>query len=236
MRLRNIPQAKEIIQNSPYVIKDPFLRRNHWKDERKAPLFAEIGMGKGSFIMELAARHPENEYLGVERYDSVLFRAAEKMEGKLPADPAGKLLYEERRESVFEPPKNLHFLNRDAKELPDMFGPGEIDGLYLNFSDPWPKARHAKRRLTSKEFLKVYEKVLKDGGSLEFKTDNMPLFEFSLEEIRDADCWELVSYTYDLHQDPVMNEGNIMTEYERKFSALGSRIGKLIAVYRKGGK
>ncbi len=234
MRLRNIPEAKEIIRNSPYVIPDPFSLKGRWKEQRRAPLFVEIGMGKGSFIMELAARHPENEYIGVERYESVLFRAAEKMEGKAPQDPAGKLLYAEK-EGAFEAPRNLHFLRNDAKELPDIFDADEVDGIYLNFSDPWPKARHAKRRLTSREFLHIYEAFLKDGGILEFKTDNMPLFEFSLEEIREAEHWELISYTYDLHHDKAMNEGNIMTEYERKFSALGSRIGKLIAVHKKGG-
>ena len=236
MRLRNIPEAKEIVSKSPYVVRDPFAKKGHWKEARRAPLFVEIGMGKGSFIMELSSRHPENEYLGVERYETVLMRAAEKMEGKAPRDPAGKLLYAESERTEFEPPKNLHFLRNDAKELADIFAEDEVDGIYLNFSDPWPKARHSKRRLTSREFLHIYERFLKDGGILEFKTDNMPLFEFSLEEIREADRWELVSYTYDLHHDPAMNEGNIMTEYERKFSALGNRIGKLVAVYKKGGK
>ena len=158
------------------------------------------------------------------------------MEGKAPQDPAGKLLFEENTREKFEAPKNLHFLRNDAKELPDIFAEDEVDGIYLNFSDPWPKARHSKRRLTSREFLHIYEKFLKDGGVLEFKTDNMDLFDFSLEEIREAENWELVSYTYDLHHDPAMNEGQIMTEYERKFSALGKRIGKLIAVHHKGGK
>ena len=236
MRLRNIPEAKEIVMKSPYVVHDPFAKKGRWKEARRASLFVEIGMGKGSFIMELASRHPENEYLGVERYESVLFRAAEKMEGKAPQDPAGKLLFEENTREKFEAPKNLHFLRNDAKELPDIFAEDEVDGIYLNFSDPWPKARHSKRRLTSREFLHIYEKFLKDGGVLEFKTDNMDLFDFSLEEIREAENWELVSYTYDLHHDPAMNEGNIMTEYERKFSALGKRIGKLIAVHHKGGK
>ncbi|MDO4804284.1 MAG: tRNA (guanosine(46)-N7)-methyltransferase TrmB, partial [Lachnospiraceae bacterium] len=131
----------------------------------------------------------------------------------------------------FVPPDNLHFLSVDARELPEIFAPGEVDGIYLNFSDPWPKARHAKRRLTSRQFLSTYEKYLKDGGLLEFKTDNRSLFDFSVEEFREAENWELLHLTYDLHNDPVMGEGNVMTEYEKKFSALGNKINKLVAAY-----
>ena len=175
-------------------------------------------------------------FLGVERYESVLYRACEKMEGKEAMDPAARAIRaeQEHQESGGEDvrtPENLHFLSMDARDLPDVFAPGEVDGLYLNFSDPWPKARHAKRRLTSREFLAVYEKFLKDGGILEFKTDNRPLFDFSVEELTEVPNWEILEITYDLHHDPVMGAGNVMTEYEKKFSALGNKINKLKAVF-----
>ena len=238
MRLRNVPEAKEIVKNSPYVIQDPFRMRGKWREFTDRPLYVEIGTGKGSFLMETARRHPELEFIGVERYESVLYRACEKMEGKEAMDPASRaILAEQVRQASDEAdavtPENLHFLSMDARDLPDVFAPGEVDGLYLNFSDPWPKARHAKRRLTSREFLAVYEKFLKDGGILEFKTDNRPLFDFSVEELTEVPNWEILEITYDLHHDPVMGAGNVMTEYEKKFSALGNKINKLKAVFHR---
>ena len=115
----------------------------------------------------------------------------------------------------------------DARLLPDIFEKGEVDKIYLNFSDPWPKARHAKRRLTSREFLARYDQILVPEGRVEFKTDNRPLFDFSLEEV-EAAGWKLSASTYDLHRDPVLNEGNVMTEYEEKFSSMGNPICKMI--------
>ncbi len=116
----------------------------------------------------------------------------------------------------------------DAREIEAVFAPAEVDKIFLNFSDPWPKARHAKRRLTSTEFLARYEKVLVENGRVEFKTDNTELFNFSLEQVKEAG-WELLAYTYDLHHQEEMNKGNIMTEYEQKFSEKGNPINKLIA-------
>ena len=116
----------------------------------------------------------------------------------------------------------------DAEELTEVFEKEEIDKIYLNFSDPWPKDRHAKRRLTSTQFFERYEKILKRDGVVEFKTDNRLLFDFSLEQVPAAG-WKLKAYTFNLHQDTEMNEGNIMTEYEEKFSAKGNPIHKLIA-------
>ena len=256
MRLRNVPEAKSIVENSPYVIKNPRERRGSWKQISPKPLYVEIGMGKGRFIMETAKRNPDREFIGVERYESVLYKACEKMAGKPDRNPASLAIEAEERMQMSEScapgespgayranaegsrpfiaPDNLHFLRVDARELPDIFAPGEVDGIYLNFSDPWPKARHSKRRLTSREFLASYEKYLKDGGILEFKTDNRVLFDFSVEEFREADKWELLRLTYDLHADPEMGEGNVMTEYEKKFSALGNKINKLVAVYHRG--
>ena len=245
MRLRNIPEAKEIVAQSPYVIKNPAERKGMWKTFSRGPLYVEIGTGKGRFLMELAARHPENEYIGVEMYESVLMRACQKMEGRAAMDPASRSIEAMEREKVsagmqdgeddteFTPPQNLHFLRMDARGLPEVFAENEVAGIYLNFSDPWPKARHSKRRLTSHEFLGLYEKFLIDGGVLEFKTDNRALFDFSVEEFNEAPNWELRAVTYDLHNDKAMGDGNIMTEYERKFSLLGNKINKLIAVFKK---
>ena len=126
-------------------------------------------------------------------------------------------------------PENLRFLCVDARKLGEIFTTDEIDKIYLNFSDPWPKDRHAKRRLPSKEFLSLYRTFLKKDGILEFKTDNVGLFDFSLEEINNSEIWHIDVHTYDLHEDPMLNFGNVMTEYEEKFSSKGNPICKLIA-------
>ena len=209
MRLRNIPGAQEEMERNPFVLKAPELNKGHWDTvfENPGPLHLEIGCGKGRFLQELALRHPEINYLGIEKFSSVLLRALEK-----------------RAETDCN---NLFFLRFDAEELTEIFAGGEVGKIYLNFSDPWPKARHHKRRLTSREFLARYERILSPGGVVEFKTDNVKLFDFSLEEA-EAAGWEVLQVTRDLHRDPVMNEGNIMTEYEQKFSLLGNRICKLI--------
>ena len=209
MRLRNIPGANEAVAASPYCIQNAAEHRGQWHAffENDHPIHIEIGMGKGRFLMDLAALHPEINYIGIERYTSVLLRAVQKMDTlQLP---------------------NVHFLCEDAAKLPEIFAPEEVDRIYLNFSDPWPKDRHAKRRLTSRQFLERYDKVLKGDGQIEFKTDNVGLFDFSLEEI-DAAGWNLDAFTRDLHHDTAMNEGNIMTEYEEKFSSRGNPICKLI--------
>ena len=211
MRLRNIPGAGEVIDYSPYCIKEPVELKGKWHDflGNNNPIHIEVGMGKGRFLMDLARLHPEINYIGIERYTSVLLRAVQKMqEDELP---------------------NVHFLCIDAATLPDIFDRNEVDRIYLNFSDPWPKDRHARRRLTSSEFLARYDLFLAPDGRIEFKTDNQDLFTFSLEEIESSDKWHLDASTRDLHHDAAMNEGNIMTEYEEKFSAVGNPICKLIA-------
>lgn len=216
MRLRNIPGSKEAIAESTYVIQDPEKRKGRWKEVfgNQNPVRIEVGMGKGRFIMDMAQLHPEVNYIGIEMYDSVLLRAVQKieqLEEKLP---------------------NLYFIRTDARNLPEIFGKEEVDRVYLNFSDPWPKDRHAKRRLTSRQFLERYDQILVKNGQVEFKTDNRPLFEFSLEEIREAG-WTLLAHTFDLHHDKQMIEGNVMTEYEEKFSSAGNPIHKFIAVHEK---
>lgn len=213
MRLRNIPGADEIVSASPYCIQNAVSHRGAWHTflGSSSPIHLEIGMGKGRFLMDLAALHPEIQYIGVERYTSVLLRAVQKID-ELELT-------------------NVHFLCEDAKNLPEIFGDGEVARIYLNFSDPWPKDRHARRRLTSREFLARYETFLAKGGRLEFKSDNQELFTFSLAELEACSRWHLDAATRDLHHDPVLNEGNIMTEYEEKFSSLGNPICKLTATF-----
>ncbi len=215
MRLRNIPGADAAVAACPYVIDDPTAKRGHWNTAFESPanqdIHIEVGMGKGQFLFGQAAAHPDINYIGIERYTSVLLRAIQKL------DPEN-------------PPKNLLFLCMDAAALPEVFAKEEISRIYLNFSDPWPKDRHARRRLTSREFLSRYEQLLAHGGTIEFKTDNRDLFDFSLEEIAATPSYELIAHTYDLHHDPQLNAGNIMTEYEEKFSRIGNPINKLIAL------
>lgn len=211
MRLRNIPGSKEVIADSAYVIQDPQKNKGKWKEVfgNDHPVHIEVGMGKGRFIMDMARLHSENNYIGIEMYDSVLLRAVQK------------------REKMEEELPNLYFVRMDARILPEVFEKGEVDRIYLNFSDPWPKDRHAKRRLTSRQFLERYSEILDSQGRVEFKTDNRGLFEFSLEEVKEAG-WTLEAYTFDLHQEKEMMEGNVMTEYEEKFSSMGNPIHKMV--------
>lgn len=209
MRLRNISGARDVIAESPLVVHEPEKAKGRWKEifGNDHPLRIEIGMGKGKFIYELAGRNPGINYVGIEKYSSVLLRALQKME--------------------IDPLPNLLFIRMDAEEITEVFDREEVDRIYLNFSDPWPKDRHAKRRLPSKEFLLRYDQFLKKDGVLEFKTDNKDLFDFALEELPAAG-WETVGVTYDLHNDMQMAEGNVMTEYEEKFSSKGNPIYKYI--------
>lgn len=210
MRLRNIPGADEAIADSPHCIQEPMAEKGRWHliFGNENPIHIEIGMGKGQFIMKLAKEHPDINYIGIERYSSVLLRALQKME--------------------VEPLPNIRFLCMDASMITEVFDKEEVAKIYLNFSDPWPKERHAKRRLTSRQFFERYDKILARNGVVEFKTDNDDLFAFSMEEVAEAG-WTLDAHTFDLHHDPVLNEGNVMTEYEEKFSSLGHPIHKLIA-------
>lgn len=213
MRLRNIPGADDVIQKHPIAIKQEKEWKGKWNQlfGNHSPIHIEIGMGKGQFILTLAKQNPEINYIGIERYSSVLLRALEKFDTE-----------------EFCELTNVRFICMDAMELPEVFDKEEVEKIYLNFSDPWPKARHSRRRLTSTRFLEQYDKVLHPDGVVEFKTDNRLLFEFSLEQVEEAG-WQLLGSTFDLHHDEVMNVGNIMTEYEEKFSGMGNPIHKLIA-------
>ena len=211
MRLRNIKGAGEAVAASSYVVQEPERQAGNWHTlfGNTCPIHIEIGMGKGRFLMTLARENPGINYVGIERYSSVLIRALQKMEA--------------------EPLSNLLFLCMDAGYLEQVFAPGEAERIYLNFSDPWPKDRHARRRLTSPEYLTRYRNILADNGRVEFKTDNEALFDFSLESIKSAG-WTLAGCSRDLHRDPKMSAGNVLTEYEEKFSAKGNPIYKLIAL------
>lgn len=209
MRLRNIKGSKEFIEASPYVIQEPEKLRGKWSSlfHNEHPLHIEIGMGKGQFIHELAASNPDINYIGIEMYSSVLYRALEK-----------------RAESELQ---NLFFLRFDAKYLADIFDLGEVSRIYLNFSDPWPKDRHAKRRLTSAGFLAIYNEILTSDGFIQFKTDNRDLFDFSVETVKESALWNINEITYDLHHSEFL-EGNIMTEYESRFVAEGKPICRFV--------
>ena len=214
MRLRNIPRAEGTLQAHNIVIKRPEDQKGCWKQVfgNKHPIRVEIGTGKGRFILNMAKENPQINFVGIERYSSVLLRAVEKFDT-----------------DEFKELENVRFICIDARRIEEVFAKDEVDRIYLNFSDPWPKARHAKRRLTSTEFLERYQKVLVPFGRLEFKTDNTELFNFSLEQMKEAG-WTRQGFTYDLHHNEEMNSGNIMTEYEEKFSGKGNPINKLIAV------
>lgn len=210
MRLRHIPGAEQIIEESPFIIQEPEQKKGHWNEVfgNGHPIRIEVGMGKGKFISQLAVQNPDVNYIGIERYSTVLVKAL-------------------RRREQMEL-SNLYFMCIDAKDLAEIFAPEEVERIYLNFSDPWPKGRHGKRRLTSPQFMEIYDHILKKEGRVEFKTDNRGLFDYSLESIPEAG-WKILEYTFDLHSSE-MSKGNVMTEYEEKFAAEGKPICKLTAV------
>lgn len=186
------------------TIEEPASLKGHWGDlfENEGPLYLEIGCGKGQFITENAKKHPERNFIAVEGHQSVVLRALEKTKEQNIA--------------------NVRFVLEYVKDIRDFFADGELSGLYLNFSDPWPKERHAKRRLTYGKRLKQYLQALKDGGCVEFKTDNEGLFDFTLEQIEEAGL-AAADVTRDLHNSEFA-ENNIPTEYEDRFSEAGKNI------------
>ena len=212
MRLRNVPGSKEAIDKSDYCVTEPEQYRGRWRslygdaaDAGSKLLYLEIGTGKGRFIEENARINRDILYLGLEKYSSVLIKGLRRQEEeKLP---------------------NLMFVRTDAEIITEIFDVGEIDRIYLNFSDPWPKTRHAGRRLPSERFLRRYDRILSPGGMIEFKTDNEELFDFALEEAERAG-YSFVVLTRDLHADEELSKDNIMTEYEERFSSMGHPIFK----------
>ncbi|WP_026582552.1 tRNA (guanosine(46)-N7)-methyltransferase TrmB [Bacillus sp. J33] len=212
MRQRNKPWAKDKLAEYPqYVISEPEKYKGKWNEafDQNQPLHIEIGTGKGRFITGMAKANPDTNYIGIELADSVIVTALDRIiEEELP---------------------NVKLLNVNANDLRNYFEKGEVDRVYLNFSDPWPKKRHAKRRLTYRTFLEIYEDILVDKGEIHFKTDNQGLFESSLKSF--SEYGMLLTYvSLDLHNSDF--EGNIMTEYEEKFSAKGSRIYRCEVQYR----
>ena len=259
MRLRNIPGSRDIIAASDFVIQDPEAYKGRWKTVfgKDHPIELEIGIGKGRFLMDLAQKHPERNYLGIEMYSSVLLRAIQKAEQRTAGLAAPLPVSAEERPKRPEG-CNFRLLRFDATELPYLFEQGEIEKIYLNFSDPWPKDRHADRRLTSACFLKRYEQVLQPGHGIAFKTDNRDLFDFSLDQLKESG-WELTFCSFDLHgtgnRSQAEKDGTgsdtgriaegmsapgsgqpesdlIMTEYEEKFAAEGHPICMLEARIR----
>ena len=205
MRLRNKPWAREYMAEHPDIlIAEPEKNTTGWSSVfgNENPLQVEVGTGMGQFIIGMALANPDVNYIGIEHFDNVIVSALEK------AVEAGK-------------PSNLRLFRANGIELTDLFAENELDRIYLNFSDPWPKTRHAKRRLTHETFLRLYETVLKSAGEIHFKTDNRLLFEYSLVSMTDYGM-KLLDVSLDLHAE--MPEDNIMTEYEEKFSAKGQPI------------
>lgn len=206
MRLRNVKNKEMIIDSCDILIKDPASFKGKWLSlfDNTNPIYIEIGMGKGDFIIENAKKYPNINFIGIEKYDSVIVRAIEK----LP-------------ESI----NNLKFVKMDARNIEEIFD-REIDRIYLNFSDPWPKDRHARRRLTSKEFLDRYENLFKNQKEIHQKTDNRGLFEFSIQSLVNND-YKIEDISLDLHNS---NRDNIiMSEYEKKFVKNNNTIYYLVA-------
>ena len=205
MRLRNVKGAKEIIDNSPYIIKNPIDYKGDYQKifENNNPIHIEIGMGKGDFIIENAKKYPNINFIGIEKFDSVIVRAVQKLEN--------------------EEIPNLKLIKIDANEIDDDFDK-EISVIYLNFSDPWPKARHAKRRLSSEIFLNKYDSVFIDKKRIIMKTDNRKLFEYSIKSFTDYG-YKIEDISLNLYEDDIKN--NVPTEYETRFHNRGCLIYKV---------
>lgn len=204
MRQRNKPWADDFLQNNPQlIITNPAEHKNKWQSifGNNHPIHIEIGTGKGQFLTGMAKQYPEINFIGIELAKSIVVTAAQKV-----------------IESELD---NILLLNENAEDINEIFAEYEIDGIYLNFSDPWPKNRHEKRRLTFHSFLKKYEEILVPSGEVIFKTDNRGLFEYSLVSFSDYGM-KLEEVNLDLHA--IDDPENVMTEYEEKFSAKGQVI------------
>lgn len=211
MRHRNVKGTYEKLELHPKVIHNPESYKGKWKSlfNNNNPIFIEIGMGKGQFLINHSKTHKDRNYIGFEKFSAVLAKGLEKMDQE-------------------EGLQNIYVIREDAERLLEFFDTDELEGLYLNFSDPWPKERHAKRRLTHLSFLDKYSKVLKKGSSIIFKTDNLKLFEFSIEQMREHGL-TIKELIYDLYNNPCLEE-NIPTEYENKFVAQGLKIYMVHAI------
>lgn len=212
MRLRGRKGIREELERQPeLVILDPGQYRGRWRElfGNDKPLHVELGMGKGIFISKMSARYVDTNFIGVDRYDELVRRASEK---------ARNIWQEEHQDK----PRNLRLVRHNIEYLEEMFGEGEVDRIYLNFSDPWPKAKHAKRRLTHPRFLEMYRKVLAEHGDIHMKTDSRGLFEYSLNVFAEQRL-HMRNISLDLHKDGP-HPDHIMTEYEAKFFGQGMPI------------
>lgn len=223
MRLRHKKGAETDILTHPFIIQTSAaadkLCGSSMVFQNNHPIHLELGMGKGKFITEMSERYPDINFIGIEKSATIVLKAIDNLIARENACAPELLL------TAYP---NLRFMCLDIENLDKIFLENSIDKIYLNFSDPWPKKRHESRRLTHHKFLSIYEKLLKANSIIEFKTDNKNLFDFSLDQIINSN-FDLSEFTYDLHNDAKLNEGNIMTEYEAKFSKLGNKICKLIA-------
>ena len=207
MRMRKKKHLDERMEAcAPVMAAQPEAQRGRWRAlfGNENPLHVEIGCGKGRFVRGMAERYPEVNFLAIEREEGALIMATER--------------------AMQDRPANVRFLSYDAAALRDIFAPGEVDRIYLNFSDPWPPNRQRKRRLTYRAFLDVYGDILTEKGDIFFKTDNQRLFEWTLSEVC-AYGWLIQNVSLDLHNSNF--EGNVMTEYEERFSSQGSRIYRM---------
>ncbi|RXI98621.1 tRNA (guanosine(46)-N7)-methyltransferase TrmB [Anaerobacillus alkaliphilus] len=213
MRLRNKPGATdELLQHPTIVIQHADTMKGKWHDEvfgNRNPIHIEVGTGKGQFLTGMSQLHKDINYVGVEKYDSVIITALERIQ------------------EVGVP--NFKLLNEDVTNITSYFAEDEVDRVYINFTDPWPKNRHEKRRLTHEGFLRMYEQIMKKNGEIHFKTDNQALFEYSLHSFSKYGMI-LNNVSLDLHNSDI--EGNVMTEYEEKFSRKGMRIYRCEAQFR----
>lgn len=209
MRLRYVDNAHELIEAHERLLNKPEQYKDQWQSlfKKEQPLYVEFGAGKGSFIIGKAEQNQNANFLAFERNAKVVYKSIAKLD-----------------DLTFD---NFYIVCADVTDVRAIFPDQGVDRIYLNFSDPWPKDRHAKRRLTHDGFIKKYEQILKPGGEVHFKTDNDDLFAFSVEAFKRMG-WELLVVTEDLHNSDFL-EGNIMTEYEEKFSSQGKNINKLIA-------
>lgn len=236
MRLKNVKGSHEKIEAHVHTIQADDVKGADYKGNwhklfsNNNPIHIEIGMGKGRFIMDMAEKHPDINFIGIEKYSSVLIRAIEKLEERKNKSEE-KDLEKDLQKDIIKPYKNIIFLRMDAENILDFFDDNEIDKIYLNFSDPWPKVRHKKRRLTSGTFLPMYGRILKDTGLLQFKTDNRDLFDFSIKEAKKYNL-EIIELDYDIHKNGPMPD-NVMTEYEEKFYKLGNPIMRMVVKFDK---
>lgn len=209
MRLRRKPLAKKMVQEHPLVVSEPERIKGYWKNlfRNSSPVYVELGTGKGQYLARSCQNHPNINWIGVEKIEEVLLQACQKAEEIHCA--------------------NLRFIWMDIQQLNQVFAAKEVDRILLHFSDPWPKKRHAKRRLTHRNFLKSYQQILKPEGELRLKTDNEPLFRFTQEELMHCG-YHVIESSSDLHHSSFA-KSNVMTEYEEKFSSLGMPIYYLAA-------